>query len=300
MRDWYNDTPYSLTQGLAAGAFGTPDRYSGGAGESAVPGTWDRCSALYRSSDSYVVQCLQQTAPIESSSSQSSLGGVIWWGPGAAHSTVYVPVFVGNPPVDRLNTPYQGVYNVSTLYWVNRNILTTSQVKFSYMYVNIHQTQLELEAKGQALVNTLVQRYGNTLLSDKDWNSVYGSVQDHVNQVHGAYTGLWHYLFFTYADGYVNYWSGSNKETATFHSSSVGYPAWWLEEVGYPDGPPPTSSPAPPPRPSPPPYNPQAVKVHDLEVFGDKSRESVKKCVYKCQGRKDHDDCVDQCFSLDK
>jgi hypothetical protein len=46
-------------------------------------------------------------------------------------------------------------------------------------------------------------------------------------------TSLWllaDELMFKYADGFVN-----SKE----ESKQVGYPTWWLEKVGYEDGPPP-------------------------------------------------------------
>jgi len=56
------------------------------------------------------------------------------------------------------------------------------------------------------------------------------------NAKHGvqSFHTLINSLLFTYADGDVNYWAGGN-----FHSISTGYPAWWLEAVGYPNGPPP-------------------------------------------------------------
>lgn len=40
LRSWYNGSIYSTSQGLASGAFNSPDRYSGGQGESEVTGSW--------------------------------------------------------------------------------------------------------------------------------------------------------------------------------------------------------------------------------------------------------------------
>ena len=40
LRDWYNGTDYSTSEGLAAGPFGTPDRYSNNAADNALEGNW--------------------------------------------------------------------------------------------------------------------------------------------------------------------------------------------------------------------------------------------------------------------
>ena len=56
MGDSLEGTPFDMTKGVAAGAFGSPDRYMPGPGEQAVAGNWERPIALFRTSDSYVIQ----------------------------------------------------------------------------------------------------------------------------------------------------------------------------------------------------------------------------------------------------
>lgn len=40
LRDWYADSPYSASDGVAAGPFGTPDRYSNNNADNQVAGNW--------------------------------------------------------------------------------------------------------------------------------------------------------------------------------------------------------------------------------------------------------------------
>ncbi len=77
-------------------------------------------------------------------------------GPHAAHTTVYIPITLAlsrSPP--SLSTPYQGVYNPSTLFWVNRNLLTLMQARFDVMLPDVRESQLLLEKESIALLDFL-------------------------------------------------------------------------------------------------------------------------------------------------
>lgn len=223
LRYWYNGTVYSTGDGLAGGPFGTPDRYSGGSGESVVQGNWERTIALFRSSDTYVVQSRPYVP--------NTIGGVIWFGPAAAHATNYVPVLSSMDVVpDCLKWGWQGVYNMSSTYWVQRVILNVAQIKFNYMIEDIRSLQTKLENESLQLLEDINSgKYIGSAISDE--------MVKNAEKARVEFTELINYLLYTYADGYLNYW-----KDGLFHSQSVGYPAWWLEQVGYPNGPPPVDS----------------------------------------------------------
>jgi dipeptidase len=54
-RYYYQGTKYDMTKGIAAGAFGNPDRYSGNE-NSKVKGHWERSIGLFRTSETHLVQ----------------------------------------------------------------------------------------------------------------------------------------------------------------------------------------------------------------------------------------------------
>lgn len=88
-----------------------------------------------------------------------AVGGVIWFGPAAAHATVYVPVLAGMQSApDTLQYGWQGVYNTSTSYWANRRVLNIAQTKFSYMIEHIRQVQNALESASVQLIGEVAAK----------------------------------------------------------------------------------------------------------------------------------------------
>merc|ERR1712045_817502 len=88
---------------------------------------------------------------------------------------------------------------------------------------DVRALQEELESTGMALVASL----DATNVSQSSLDTAYAQ---HAALVVHSFQGLIPKLLQRYADGWLD------DEVA------VGYPAWWLEEVGFRNGPPPAET----------------------------------------------------------
>ena len=208
----------------------TPDRFSGGSGEREVSGSWERTITLSRSSDTFIIQSRSYVA-------NNLFGGVVWFGPHAAHGTVYVPLLVGMSTVpDTLSWAYQGIFNTSTSFWAHRNVLTLAQTKFSYIINDIQSKQQQLESASWSLINNMTIPLVNNN-NQEEIQLITNTLINNANTARNAFIELLSYILFTYNDGYINQWKGT-----VFQSSATGYPSWWLNGVGYSNGPPPVNN----------------------------------------------------------
>ena len=218
-RDHYEGTAYDMTKGLAAGPFGTPNRYSPGAGEEKVRGNWERAISLYRTSDSFVVQA-RSWLP-------DAVGGVLWWGPMAPHATVYTPVLAGQREIPKfLGSGHQGSFDRDTMLWKVRYVANLMDLKFSYMVKDVREAQRSLEGSARVAVEDAAAAF----LKDGSTEALTAALARVAKLNLAAVADLFDLLMFKYADGWVN---------TPKLGAGVGYPAWWLKDVNYTRGPPP-------------------------------------------------------------
>eukprot|EP00958_Prasinococcus_capsulatus_P020889 scaffold2773_cov410-Prasinococcus_capsulatus_cf.AAC.2 len=264
LRYMYQDTPYDMTQGLAAGAFGTPDRYSGGQGEQQVKGNWERSIGLFRTSDSYIVQA-RAWLPAE-------IGGVAWFGSHAAHGTCYIPFELHElprlkgegtselvvsdviPAIGMSDLPKsvqfgaQDELDKGSQFWASRYVLNIANLRYDYMSTDIAAAQDQWEREGQRVcdaTSTFQDASGLVALSGTHHSKpvaranmsqanatkiITDNYFAHAQKVLNAWWALVDQLMFKYADGWIN---------EPVLGAAMGYPAWWLNDVGYADGPPP-------------------------------------------------------------
>lgn len=239
LRDHYEGSPYDTgkPENLAAGPFGTPDRYPGG------NGTWERTISIYRTTESFLVQA-RGWLPNE-------VGGLVWFGAHAAQSTAYVPVVIGMERVpDTLSYGHQGVYNASTSFWAHSHVNNVVQIKYNYMIKDIHSLQTTLETTSYDIINAVSAKFDARSPLARKRNlrtgpegSPEGSISvgdagplgevltENANHNREAFKELMTKLLFKYADGMVNEW----KE-GEFEASVGGYPNWWVDDVNKIDG----------------------------------------------------------------
>ena len=221
----YQGTEFDLgAEGnLASGPFGTPDRWTAGEGESQVPGNWERAIGLYRTSDTYIVQ-----------SSTDWNEGVLWFAPASPLGSIFTPftVSLADIPVS-FRSGHQQHFDRSSAFWAACIVHNVANLKWSYMIKDVQAVQDQLESESVTLVHDLQTKSSSSISSD-DWGShVEHALVANADKTVPALQALQDQLLFKYASGFVNEWPDGEM------SQVKGYPAWWLQAVGYPDGPPP-------------------------------------------------------------
>ncbi|CAK4886507.1 unnamed protein product [Aphanomyces euteiches] len=227
-RDHYENTPFDLTQGPQSGPYGNPDRYS--VGENAfAPGTqgksgfFERGISLYRTTYSYVTMANPKDANL----------AFLWYGPYAPHATSYTPIFAKVSAVPALKSQgslLQFTFNAS--FWINALLGNYAGHFYKYAMPAVATVQLDVETKAaNALPN--VQAKAQNILATQGEAAFVAYLTSASNNfatvAHDAFVALFYDVVTRFHDGTI--FGNFTKESMDV--KAMGYPIWWLEEVGY-------------------------------------------------------------------
>ncbi len=232
-RDHYENTEFDMTKGIAAGPFGTPNRYIGeydgnqnnvNDTNNEMVGAWERPVSVIYCGYVYVNQA-RGFLP-------DPIGGVCWFGPDKPSETCFVPFYVGMSELPKsYSTGTTEKFNSEVAWWVFNFVANWADLKYSYMTKDIQKLQKDLEDKEvimQAAIETAaLELYKIDETLAKEYLTRYSI--DNTNYVLDKWRELAVILIEKYDDGYLNDENGMAQE--------IGYPQWWLDEVGYSDGP---------------------------------------------------------------
>lgn len=220
-RDYYQGTEVDLSTGLAAGPWGTPNRFL--APDAPFPSGWPRAISIYRTTCSWICQ-MRGWLP--------GAAATVWFGPHTAHGTVYVPLAVGmaSAPEHSLPPAYAGgfaldVVDRSSSHWAHKAIQTLAEARFAWVAAELAPLQDALHAAGEE-----AQAKADKALLQGSLGRQAAPLRAHAAAVRTRLWALYEQLLVRYSDGFAR---SSNLGPEPV---GMGYPAWWLDAVGYADG----------------------------------------------------------------
>jgi dipeptidase len=251
-RDTLRGTQFDLSAegNLAGGAFGSPDRWKAGPNEATkVEGNWERAIGLYRTSDTYVVQSKeypqqrQQLSEEQGAAFPASPGAILWFGPASPLATIFTPfvVSMSDIPVS-FRSGHQSVFSRESAFWAACYAHNIANLKWSYMIQDITKRQDDLETASLELVTSIGKDYYYQTTTNDHQNYlelVEAALAKNADSIVKSLWSLSDELVFRYADGFLNFPESEIDQHGGETTKVLGYPSWWLEAVGYKDGPPP-------------------------------------------------------------
>jgi dipeptidase len=231
-RDHYEGTEFDMTEGLAAGPYGYPNRYYGpydGSGDVNDPnrkleGAWERPLSVDYCGYLYVNQG-RDWLP-------DPIGGICWMGMDKPTETCFVPFYCG---VTSLPSVYEvcdtDKFDRESAWWAFNFVANWAALKYSYMSKDIQDKRdpIELEEIEQvkAVDAEALELYEDSPDAAREYLTEYCT--ENAENVVLDWWAFADELIAKYDDGYVSMPGDRAHE--------VGYPKWWRDEVGYPDGP---------------------------------------------------------------
>ena len=140
MRDHFEGTPYDMTKGIDAGAYGSPYRWRGlGFKVDGKQYTWERPISTMQAG--FVMVCQSRDwLPDE-------VGGVYWYTPDDANTSVFLPLYCGITALPENYT--KGNYDKlewDSAWWIFNVLANFTYDRYSVIHPEIEKVQKEIEA----------------------------------------------------------------------------------------------------------------------------------------------------------
>lgn len=228
-RDHYEGTQFDLTKGVAAGPYGDPHRFVGSYdgkpnafSEQHLYGAWERAISVFYQGYTFVNQ-VRPGAP-------EATKGLVWFGPDVSYTTCFTPFpakAAGLPPAYQTGDPQ--VFDCESAWWAFDFVGNWARLNFQRMTrVDILPLQEKLELAQLALV-----REWDALVEGKPLDEAIALITEWCEENAKGLLAEWRQLGETliakYSDGYIN--------LPDTRARDVGYPATWLSETNYSEGP---------------------------------------------------------------
>eukprot|EP00457_Paulinella_chromatophora_P002683 gb/GEZN01002688.1/.p1 GENE.gb/GEZN01002688.1/~~gb/GEZN01002688.1/.p1 ORF type:complete len:657 (-),score=84.42 gb/GEZN01002688.1/:379-2349(-) len=217
MRDYYQDTSYDLSQGLAAGPFHSPLRYDGPS--YGMDGEWERGIYIFRNMFSHVAVLRDLPSP---------LAPIFYYALDNSVSSVYVPFFAATKTVPSSYLAVkESVYDSNSMFWVFNVVGNFVHLRFDRMIIDVRKEQRSLENIGKAMVQRLTASSLAGTLKEPVATAAAEQIQ-HAAYVQDAWRALRNRLFEKFSNGWV-----TTGERWPWQQEMAGYPVWWLKIVDW-------------------------------------------------------------------
>jgi dipeptidase len=228
-RDYYQGTEFDLTQGTAAGPFGSPARYlgpndpSGDVSDSShLPGAWERPLSMYYTGYTFINQ-LSPKLPYP-------LNAVSWVALGVPGESVFVPLPVGPLPAG-YEKGDPSAYDPEMIWWTYEKVCEYANLKYSYMIKDISARAGILEKRSRKLLTKITNDLKTLAKTDPQAaaSRFAGALAANALEVRSDWEKLFTDLFVKYDQGFLN--------TPEKMAQPLGYSQKWLDLTNYSKGP---------------------------------------------------------------
>lgn len=229
-RDHYEGTEFDLTKGVAAGPFGSPERYLGpydphgdvGDPKAELKGAWERPISMFYTGYTTICQWKPQLPDI--------LAGTLWLALDRPAESVFVPLAVGPVPAGYEKGDTRA-FSRDSAWWTYNLVGNYAQLKYSFMIKDISARAALNEQSGRHLQEKLeVELARMAHENPRKAAAVRGArFNAHAQAVLADWRNLFEMLVAKYSQGMLS--------TPEKMAQNVGYAQEWLDKTDYARGP---------------------------------------------------------------
>lgn len=219
IRDHYEDTPFDMTKGLAAGPFGSPNRIPPVSWQYDSTGySWERPISVYYTCFSFIAQ-MRDFYP-------NDIGGIVWFAYDDTYLTCYNPIFVGSNDVAK---PFKigdiQQFSWQSAWWVFNFVSNYANLRYSDMKEDIQTVRDSLETFYIQQTDTVAKTALS--LQKKSEADFHKYLTDYTvnmqNKLVKTWINLGEFLITKYNDGFIKEQNGKTK--------ALSYPDNWKKRI---------------------------------------------------------------------